>query len=310
MMGKSEFQNSRTKKLAYFQYLLIKVCSIFVNLLPEDIALRLGRELGRIVYYLDRTHRRVVLQNLNTAFGKEKSPKEILSIAKRTFQNLGIGAIEFLRIPKMDLDDFKKKIRINGLENVKEIIENRKNGVLLLLSHFGNWELMGVLSKFMDLPISVVVRPIKKNKWLDRMVLKIRESCGIEIINKEKASRYIIQSLSKNRFVGILIDQRAKRSECVWVDFFGKKAPTTPALTILAMRTGAPILPVFMVRDGFKKHTLFVEKPISLIRTGDIKNDVKINTQIINNTLENMIRKFPDQWFWVHRRWERRKKIS
>jgi KDO2-lipid IV(A) lauroyltransferase len=104
-----------------------------------------------------------------------------------------------------------------------------------------------------------------------------------------------------------LIDQRAKRSECVWVDFFGKRAPTTPALAVLAMRTGAPILPVFMVRNGFKRHILFVKKPIPIVHTGDIKNDVKTNTQMINNTLEEMIRQYPDQWFWVHRRWERKR---
>lgn len=293
---------------AYFQYLAIKAFSLLVNFLPEDIALRLGKLLGKLAFYLDTDHRKVALKNLKIAFGCEMSDEEISSIAKRTFQNMGMMAIEFFRIPRIDQRVFKKKITIRGIENIKEIIENRKNGVLLLLSHFGNWELMGVLSKFLGLPVSVVIRPIKKNKWLDGMILKIRRSCGIEVINKENASKSIIRCLSENRFVGILVDQRAKRSECVWVDFFGKKAPTTPALAVLAMRTGASVVPVFMVRNGFKKHTFFVEKPISLINTGNIKKDVITNTQIINDTLERMIRRYPDQWFWVHKRWERGKK--
>ncbi len=293
---------------AYFQYILIRAFSLLINLFPEGIALQIGRLLGGLAFYLDSNHRKVALQNLNLAFGNERSREELFLIAKRTFQNMGMAMVELFRIPKMDQRIFKKKITIKGMENVKEIIENRDNGVLLLLSHFGNWELMAVLPKFLGLPISVVTRPIKKNRWLDRMVSEIRRSCGIELINKEKASREILRHLSKKRFVGILIDQRAKRSECVWVDFFGKRAPTTPALAVLAMRTGAPVIPVFMVRNGFKKHTLIVERPISFVRTGDIKKDVVANTKIINDTLERMIRLYPEQWFWVHRRWERKKK--
>jgi KDO2-lipid IV(A) lauroyltransferase len=109
--------------------------------------------------------------------------------------------------------------------------------------------------------------------------------------------------------VGILIDQRAKRSEGIWVDFFGRKAPSTPALAVLAMRTGAPVVPVFMIRSGYGKHRLVIKKPLQLVDTGNIKKDVETNTQLMNQTLESMIRQYPDQWFWVHRRWERKKKV-
>jgi KDO2-lipid IV(A) lauroyltransferase len=110
--------------------------------------------------------------------------------------------------------------------------------------------------------------------------------------------------------VGILIDQRAKRSEGIWADFFGKKAPTTPGLAVLAMKTSAPVVPVFMVRNGFGKHRLIIQEPLRLVHTGDIKKDVEANTQLFNHTLESMIRQYPDQWFWVHRRWERKKRVS
>jgi len=295
--------------IAYLQYLLIRGFSYLINLLPERLSLRLGRQLGRLVFYLDREHQKVAIENLHLTFGNEKSEKEILAIAKRTFQNLGMTAVEFFRIPNMNLEIFEKRVTIEGLEDVRELLENRKKGVLLLLSHLGNWELMGVISKFLRLPISVIARPIKKNRWLDQLISEIRKGTGLEIIPTENSGRKIIQALSQNRFVGILIDQRAKRSEGVWVDFFGRKAPTTPALAVLAMRTGSPVLPVFMIRDGFWKHRVFVNKPLELIHTGDVKKDVEANTQLINNTLESMIRKYPDQWFWVHRRWERKKRV-
>jgi KDO2-lipid IV(A) lauroyltransferase len=92
----------------------------------------------------------------------------------------------------------------------------------------------------------------------------------------------------------------------VWADFFGKKAPTTPGLAVLALKTEAPVVPVFMVRDGFQKHRLIIKEPLELIRTGDFEKDVAANTQLFNQTLESMVRQYPDQWFWIHRRWERK----
>jgi KDO2-lipid IV(A) lauroyltransferase len=293
---------------AYLQYLVIKAFSLFINLLPEGLAFQLGRRMGRLAYYLDRGHRKAALENLDLAFGREKSKEEIRAIARKTFENLGMTAIEFFRIPNIDIETFKARLSVDGLENAQEVLDNQKKGILLLLSHFGNWELMGLIPKAFHFPISVIARPIKNNPWLDRMVSGIREGVGLEVIPAAKASRRVLQALAQNRMVGILIDQRAKRSEGIWVDFFGKKAPTTPALAVLAMRTGAPIVPVFMVRQKGREHRLVIKAPLRLMDTGDIKKDVESNTRLINQTLEAMIRQYPDQWFWVHRRWERKRR--
>jgi KDO2-lipid IV(A) lauroyltransferase len=294
--------------IPYIIYLILRVCRFFINLLPEGFALWLGRQLGIVMYYLDWEHRRVALQNLSLAFGQEKSASEIQGIARKTFQNLGMMAVEFFRIPKIDAETFKKRVNIEGLEIYKKALEGKK-GILLLLSHFGNWELMGLMSKVLENPIAVIARPIKKNRWVDQLVAEVRTGTGLEVISTDKASRKVIRTLSQNRLVGILIDQRAKRSEGVWVDFFGKKAPSTPALAVLAMRTGAPILPVFMIRNGYGKHRLIIQEPLQLVDTGDVKRDVEDNTQLLHHTLESMIRQYPDQWFWVHRRWERKKRV-
>ena len=294
--------------IGYLLYLLMRGFSLIINLLPEGIALWVGRQLGKGMYYLDLEHRKVAIQNLHTAFGQEKSEREILGIAKKTFQNLGMMAVEFFRLPKMDVEIFKKRVSVEGLEIYKKALEGKK-GILLLLSHFGNWELMGLMSKVVGNPIAVIARPIKKNRWVDQLVAEVRSGTGLEVISTEKASRKAIRALSQNRLVGILIDQRAKRSEGVWIDFFGKKAPSTPALAVLGMRTGAPILPVFMIRDGYQKHRLIIQAPLQLVDTGDVKRDVETNTQLLHHTLESMIRQYPDQWFWVHRRWERKKRV-
>jgi len=295
--------------IAYIIYLFLKVSSFFVNLLPEGIAFWLGRQLGKVWYYLDFEHRKVAIQNLRTAFDREKSAYEIQVIARRTFQNLGMMAVEFFRIPRMDMETFKKRVKMEGVAEALVLLEKKK-GALLLISHFGNWELMGLMSKVIGNPIVVIAKPMKKNQWVDQFITKIRNAAGLEVISTVNASRKVIKALSQNRVVGILIDQRAKRSEGIWADFFGKKAPTTPGLAVLAMKTGAPVVPVFMVRNGFGKHRLIIQKPLELVHTGDIKKDVETNTQLFNHTLESMIRQYPDQWFWVHRRWERKKRVS
>jgi KDO2-lipid IV(A) lauroyltransferase len=293
----------------YLQYLLMKGFSLFINLLPEDFSLWCGKQLGSMLFQLDWERRKVALANLHVAFGGEKSERELLAIARGTFQNLGMMAIEFFRIPKMDVETFRKRVEIEGLEEALRLLGKGK-GALLLLSHFGNWEMMGIMSKLIGNTIMVIAKPMKKNKRIDQFITAIRNAAGLEVISSIKASRVVIKALSQNRVVGILIDQRAKRSEGIWADFFGKKAPTTPGLAVLAMKTGAPVVPVFMVRNGFGKHRLVIQKPLELVHTGDIKKDVETNTQLFNRTLESMIRLYPDQWFWVHRRWERKKRVS
>ena len=293
---------------SFLAYLLLRAFSFFVNLLPEGFALWLGRQLGNVWYHLDFEHRNVAIQNLQMAFGHEKSVSEIRDIARRTFQNLGMTGMEFFRIPRMDVKTFKERVKIEGLEEALKLFQKGK-GIFLLLSHFGNWEMMGVMSKVIGQPIMVLAKPMKRKELLDEWIGKIRSASGLEVISAVNAGRKVIRALSQNRVVGILIDQRAKRSEGIWADFFGKKAPTTPGLAVLAMKTGAPVLPVFMVRDGFQGHRLIIKEPLELIRTGDIKRDVEANTQLFNRTLESMIRQYPDQWFWVHRRWERKRRV-
>ena len=291
--------------VAYLIYLMMKGFSFFINLLLEGPALWLGRRFGSLFYYLDWEHRSVALQNLHIAFGQEKSERERKAIAKRTFQNFGMMAIEFFRIPGMNTEDFKKKVSFEGLDEALKLLEKKKGG-LLLIGHFGNWELMALMSKVIGNPILVIAKPINQ-KGVDRWITEIRKVTGLELIPPENATQKVVQALSQNRLVGILIDQRAKRSRGVWADFFGRKVPTAPGLAVMAMRSGAPVVPVFIVRDGFQKHRLLIKEPIELVLTGDIQKDVEINTQRFTDTLEAMIRQYPDQWLWIHRRWERKK---
>jgi len=295
--------------VGYFIYLILRGFSFLINLLPESIALWVGRQMGNVAYYLDWEHRRVAFQNLHIAFGQEKSEEERRSIAKRNFQHMGMMVIEFFQILKMDTETYKKKVTVEGLEEALKLLEKRKGG-LLLIGHFGNWELMGIMSKVIQIPILAIAKPIKQNEKLYRFILEIRDKAGLTIISPENATQKVLGALSKNWLVAVLIDQRAKRSRGVWVDFFGKKAPTTPGLAVMAIRSGAPVVPAFMIRDGFRKHRLVVKKPVEVVRTGDMQKDIEINMQRFTRVLESMIREYPDQWVWIHRRWERKREES
>jgi KDO2-lipid IV(A) lauroyltransferase len=292
--------------IGYFIYLILKGFSLLVNLLPESFALWVGRQMGNVAYYLDWEHRNVALQNLHIAFGQEKSEEERRSIAKRNFQHMGMMVIEFFRILGMDTEAYKKKVSVEGVEEALKLLEKKKGG-LLLIGHFGNWELMGIMSKVLQIPIWAIAKPIKQNEKLYRFILGIRDKAGLTIISPENATQKVMQALSKNWLVAFLIDQRAKRSRGVWVDFFGKKAPTMPGLAVMAIRSGAPVVPAFMIRNGFQKHRLLVKDPVELVLTGDMEKDVEINMERFTRVLESMIREYPDQWVWIHRRWERKR---
>jgi len=216
-------------------------------------------------------------------------------------------AIEFFQIPKIDMEAYQKKVEVEGLDKALKVLEQNR-GALLLLGHFGNWELMVPMSRIIKKPILAIAKPIKRNPWLERWIMQSRERIGLEIIPPVNATQKVVQALSRNYLVAILFDQRGKRSKGIWADFFGRKVPTTPGLATMALKSGAPVLPVFMVREGFEKHRLIIRDPLELIHTGNYKQDVEANTQLFNRVLESIIRQYPDQWLWIHRRWERKKR--
>lgn len=290
---------------AYPLYLLIRVLGFIVNLLPDRLALWFGRRLGDLMYLVDFEHRAVALRNLEIAFGEEKTEEERRSIARKNFQNLGMMAIEFFRIPKMGPETYLKRVTVVGLEKALKILDEGR-GALLLLGHFGNWELMAPMARIIQRPILAIAKPIKRNPWLNRWIIESRKEVGLKIIPPVNATQKVIEALSENTPVAILFDQRAKRRQAVWADFFGRKVATTAGLAVMALRSGAPVLPVFMIREGAMRHRLIIQEPLPLIQTGHFRKDVEANTQLFNQVLESIIRQYPEQWLWIHRRFERK----
>ncbi len=284
------------------------VCSVITSLfrilgvIPRKWTLRLSGCLGHIMFLVDKRHRETALDNLNHALGHEMNLHEIRLIAKQVFKNLVQVLFEIGWSLRLDRKDFSKHFRIEGLEHLKAAYEKCR-GVLILTAHLGNWELLAVIGAMTGYPSSIVVRPLDFGP-LEQFFRKVRTRFGVKLIPKKSSMRAVLRSLKKRHMVGVLMDQNVDWYEGVFVDFFGRPACTNKGLALLAL-TGVPVVPLFLVRDttGFKAEFC---PEVPLVQTGDRTKDVEANSQQYNKVIESFVRRYPDQWFWVHRRWKTR----
>lgn len=227
---------------------------------------------------------------------------EIVGIAKGVYRHMGIVAAEFFELPWITKDNLHKWVEFEGLENYREAL-NKGKGMLSIVAHFGNWEMMPVVFPLVAKPTNIIYRPLD-NPVLENLITWVRSRHGNTLIAKEGAGRSIIRLLQKNQLFGILSDQNVAAREGVFVDFFGRPACTGLGLAILAMRSGAPVLPVFMPRMSNGKYKLIFQAPVDIDDTGDYETDIHSNTQRFTKVIESIVRQYPEQWFWLHQRWK------
>lgn len=282
---------------------LIETLVGLLGAIPRPMSGRICDRLGSLLFRLDRKHRRIALANLHRAFGEEKSDAEIRAIAERVFQQLARILFEIGWSLRFDLADLARHISINGKDRFEAALA-RGEGVLLLTAHAGNWELMPILAAMGGVPVGVLYRPLDF-KPLDRFIRKLRSRFGASLIPTHRSARRVLGALRRGEVVALLMDQNVDWYEGVFVDFFGHRACTNKGLALIALKTGAPVLPVFMTRDrdGF---TAEIGHELPLLRTGDKTKDLEVNTQQYNDVIEAFARRFPNQWFWVHQRWKTR----
>ena len=252
-------------------------------------------------YHLSPRRRLIALYNLKNAF-PEKSMTDIIRIAKGVYRNMAVVAAEFFDIPWLTRERIRERVEVEGLEYCEEALK-KKRGLLMVGAHFGNWELQAIAFSLLFRPVLFLYRPLD-NLFLDRLVTAVRSSSGNTPLIKNKAMRKMLRTLKANGIIGLLIDQNWSRYEGVFVDFFGQPACTSDGVARLALHTEAPVIPAFMVRQESGKYRLVIGEAVELVNTGEQDKDVLINTQKFTKIIENMIRKYPDQWFWVHQRWK------
>ncbi len=265
-------------------------------------AVKWGRWLGMLAYLLDWPHRRIVRTNLRLAF-PEWSPKKIRGTSKRIFQNIGATVVEILQLASYSKQDVIARTRLVGEDHLQRALAENK-GLIVVSAHLGNWELgMQYGACLLDRPILGVAKKIQPqviNQWLH----KLRTRFGTSIIYKKGALPDMRQALRRDEVVLLLVDQ-SRRKEGVDVNFFGHRVPATPAAAFLGLRCKSPVLPIFCIREASGQLTIHVEEPIVTKSSGDLRADVQANTQLITDAVEQMIRRYPEQWFWVHKRWKK-----
>lgn len=267
--------------------------------LPARLGLWMGARLGDLAWAALPRRRAVALENLARAFPERAGP-ELARIGRDSFRHLGMNFVEscvfFFRPPARLLS----RVSVEGLANL-EAADALGRGMLLLTAHYGNWELLAASHALSRFPLSVVMRPLDSPAF-DPILERFRLRSGVELITKRRALPDIVDALRRRRMVGILLDQNASRREGVFVPFFGVPASTSKGMALIALRTGAPVLPVFIRRRPDGRHVVHAGAQVPVPSDGD----VVAFTRAFNEAIEAAIRRAPEQWFWLHRRWKTR----
>ena len=288
----------------YIEYGLAVALRALVFLLPRRAAIWCGRRLGDLFYVLDLRHRREVMANLDLAFGEEKSLAEKRRIARGSYRHFGGIFFDFLRLPALSARKIERIVEMRGWENLEEAY-GRGKGVLILTAHYGFWELMGVAHGFLGRPMSVIARHLD-NPLLERMLHRYRTRSGNTVVYKQNAVKEIFRTLRRNEAAGVLIDQNISPRQGVFVDFFGVPASTTPILSAVALKSGAPIVPAFTEPLPGGRWRFIYEPAIEVRGGGDRSETIRAITQQCTAVIERHVRRRPDLWLWMHRRWKAR----
>jgi len=286
------------------QYLPVALAVRVIGTLPRPVAHGAGILIGGLVYHLHRRLRRVGLRNLELAF-PEKPLKERKKILRGVYVSMGRLLGEVCLFPRYTLANASEIAVYQGFENF-EAAEKRGKGVLLLTGHFGGWEVGSFFHSLQGHPMEIVVRPLD-NAYLDALVARYRGLHGNRMIGKDEFARGLLAAMQRNGTVGILMDTNMIPRQGVFVDFFGIPACTPSGVARVALHTDAAVVPAFTIWDSvLRKYRVEFGPAVELVRTGDVEADTVANTAKFTQVIEEYVRRYPDQWLWVHRRWKTR----
>jgi KDO2-lipid IV(A) lauroyltransferase len=291
---------------AWIEYAAVWVILKGLGVLPKPVARSFATGVARVLFALSPKLRKTAEVNLRIAF-PEWSESRRNEVIHGMVRNLGWMAAEIARFPKYSKENIEQIVVLDGNDNFLEG-QRRGKGVLFLTGHIGAWELSSFAHALYGYPLHFMVRPLD-NKRVDDLVNGYRCLSGNHPIFKNESARVMLKILQQAGTIGVLADQNTMPQEAVFVDFFGKKASTTTGIARVALHTDAAVVPGYLVwEEGIRKYRLRFEPPVELTRTGDTERDVLENTQKFTKVIEEIVRKYPEQWVWVHGRWNTRPK--
>jgi Kdo2-lipid IVA lauroyltransferase/acyltransferase len=275
-----------------------------IGLLPRSVARSLCVSIGLLVYGIYSRLRRVGMRNLEIAFPAMPT-RERKKILRHVYANIGRQLAEFCLLPRYNAKNISSIATYDGFENFAAA-DARGKGVIFLTAHFGGWEIGSFFHSLQGHPLNIVVRPLD-NPYLNAMVEAYRTRYGNRTFPKQDFARGLLTAMKRGETVGILMDTNMTPPQGEFVDFFGVPACTATGMARVAMHTGAAVVPAFTVWDKeLRKYRIRFDPALKLISTGDREADVLANTAAFNQVIEGYIRRYPEQWLWVHRRWKTR----
>ena len=275
-----------------------------IGALPRPLARAAGISLALFIYLLHRKLRRVGMRNLQLAF-PDTSTRQRRKIVRKVFTSLGRQFGEVCLLPRYTAQNVSDAVVYDGFENFDRASQRGK-GVLFLTGHLGAWELSAFAHSLYGHPLYFVMRPLD-NPYLDALVRRYRTMHGNKPILKDDPARDLLRAMKQGSTVGILMDTNMTPPEGIFVNFFGIPACTASGLARIALRTDAAVVPGFTLWDPvLRKYRLRFDPAVQLIRTGNNEQDILANTQLFTKVIEDFVRRYPDQWLWVHRRWKTR----
>jgi KDO2-lipid IV(A) lauroyltransferase len=288
----------------WLEYAMVRALVALLGSLPRGMARSVGAGVGAAAYLSLRRLRNVGHQNLQLAF-PDKSPAERTRILRRLYRNLGWLLAEFCQMPRYTRANSQAFLRCEGLKHYVAA-RDRGKGVLIVTGHLGAWELSSFYHSLRGHPMSIIIRRLD-NPRVDRLVNTIRCLHGNRVLHKDDFARGLLAAMRHGETVGILMDTNMTPPQGVFVPYFGRPAYTASGLARVALKTGAAVLPGFMLwEESEQKYVLHFGEEIPLVSTGDDEADALYNTARLTAVIENWVRRYPDQWLWVHRRWKTR----
>ncbi len=278
---------------------LVRAVTACVSLVSMSAVRACGHGFGRLVFWVDGFHRRIALENLAHAF-PSRTPAERRALAKAMFAHFGGLVFELLKFGTLTREQMSALMEVEGMERIQAAHAKGK-GVFYVTGHFGYWEMQAIAHPFYAATIGVMARPLD-NPRLHGMLERLRTMSGNRVLYRQGVLRRVLRELSANNGVALLIDQHLHTPEAVYVDYFGRPAATTSAPAALALRTGAVVIPVFALPLPGGRYRYIYEHPVEP-PSSDSPEAVREFTQRCTDVLEMYVRRHPELWLWMHRRW-------
>ena len=269
--------------------------------IPKIYILVLGKILGTFLYHFDVYHHLIIRRNLQFSH-PAWSRNQIQRLSRQIFRHYGIAILEILQMACSTCEEMFGNVQIEGEKFFAEALAKQK-GIIVISAHLGNWEIaLQYCPCYLQTPLTGVAKKLR-NSMLDRMVHRLRTRFGNKIIYKKGALPEMTQTLRQGQVLGILMDV-SRRFQGVEVQFFGRRATATPAAAMLALRCKSPVVPIFSHRNRKGELVIKAERPVEIKSTGNLRSDLQTNTQLITDIVERAIRRNPEQWNWILKRWK------